>query len=276
MRAVSLPGTRHDPTTEQEQPLHHPTAIDTRDLLVTMIERKIRLRVKRTWIGTVWPIIAPVFLFLLYAFVFHSVFKVAQPRYGLFLFCGLLPWTFLAQTLGDAVLSISNEAVLVRRAAFHHEILPVASLVTMSIYFLITLSGLITYLGVTGQLDATLLPLIVIPVLALYLLVGALAIVLAFVDVYNRDLRQVLGNILTVWFFLVPIVYSQKMASPDLHFLRSVDPVSLIVGQFREILYDNHITQPSHYVYVVLITGGLFVAALVIARRTSRRLAKDI
>jgi ABC-type polysaccharide/polyol phosphate export permease len=267
---------RQDPAGEPVTQLRHPAAIASWDLLVTMIERKLRLRVKRTWIGTVWPIIAPVFLFGLYVFVFHSVFKVPQPRYGLFLFCGLLPWAFLAQTLGDAVLSISSEAVLVRRAAFHHEILPIASVITMSLYFLVTLAGLVGYLAVTSQLDVVLLPLIVVPVLALYLLVGALAIVLAYIDVYNRDLRQVLGNLLTVWFFLVPIVYSQKMVSPDLRFLRSVDPVSMIVGQFREVFYYNRIADPSHLAYVLLICASSFLAAILMARRVSRRLAKDI
>lgn len=256
--------------------MHKPAAIATRDLLVTMVERRIRLRAKRTWIGSVWPVIAPLFLFLLYAYVFHSVFKVHQPRYGLFLFCGLLPWTFLAQTLGDGVLSITNEAVLVRRAAFHHEILPIAAVITMSIYFLATLAGLVGFLAVRGELHLALLPLVVVPVLALYLLVGGLAIMLSYIDVYNRDLRQVLGNLLTVWFFLVPIVYSQKMVSPDLRFLRSFDPASIIVGQFRQIFYYGSVTQPWHYAYVLLICGGVFAVSLLIARRVSRHLAKDI
>jgi ABC-type polysaccharide/polyol phosphate export permease len=256
--------------------LREPGAISSSDLLLTMIERKIRLRSKRSWIGTIWPIISPVFLFGLYVFVFHSVFKVPQPRYGLYLFIGLLPWTFLAQTLGDAVLSMSNEAVLIRRSAFHHEVLPIASVVSMSLYFLISLAGLLVFQAATGQLDYTLLPVLVIPVLALYLLVGALGIALAFVDIYNRDLRQVLGNLLTVWFFLVPIVYSTHMESSKLKFLRSVDPVSMIVGQFRQVLFYGRITQPSHLGYVLAICGGFFALAIVTARRVSRRLAKDI
>jgi lipopolysaccharide transport system permease protein len=276
MSVVSLPGIRRATQADKESRMHQPAAIASWDLLVTMVERRVRLRAKRTWIGSIWPVIAPLFLFVLYAYVFHSVFKVHQPHYSLFLFCGLLPWTFLAQTLGDGVQSISNEAVLVRRAAFHHEILPIAAVLTMSIYFLITLAGLIGYLAVRGQLHPAVLPLVVIPVLALYLLVSGLTVVLAYIDVYNRDLRQVLGNLLTVWFFLVPIVYSQKMVSPDLRFMRSIDPVSIIVGQFRQIFYYGSVTQPAHYAYVVLICGGVFVASLVMARRVSRHLAKDI
>ena len=259
-----------------EQAPRPPGAIATRDLLLTMIERKLRLRMKRTWVGTVWPIIAPVFLFGLYVYVFHTVFKVPQPRYALYLFIGLLPWTFLAQTLGDAVQSLSNEAVLIRRSAFHHEILPIASVITMSLYFLVTLAGLVVYLAASGQLHPALLPLLVVPVASLYLLVGALAIVLALIDCYNRDLRQVLGNILTIWFFLVPIVYRPDMVSDELEFLRSLDPASLIVGQFRQILFDGHITQPLHVFYTLGACGALFVAAVAVTRRASRNLAKDI
>jgi ABC-type polysaccharide/polyol phosphate export permease len=267
---------RSSDTRPEDQVPRPPGAISSRDLLLTMIERKLRLRVKRTWIGTVWPIIAPVFLFGLYVYVFHSVFKVPQSRYGLYLFIGLLPWTFLAQTLGDAVQSMSNEAVLIRRSAFHHELLPIASVVTMSLYFLITLFGLLVYLAVSGQLYVKLLPLLVFPIASLYLLVGAFAILLALIDVYNRDMRQVLGNVLTIWFFLVPIVYAPHMISPTLRFLRSADPASLIVGQFRQVLFDGKVTQSSHLVYVLLLCGACFVGAVGITRRASRNLAKDI
>ncbi|HMD44626.1 MAG TPA: hypothetical protein VKG43_00600 [Acidimicrobiales bacterium] len=257
-------------------PAHHPGAISSRDLLLTMIERKIRLRTKRTWIGTIWPIIAPVFLFALYVYVFHTVFRVPQPRYGLYLFIGLLPWTFLAQTLSDAMLSMSSEAVLIRRSAFRHEVLPIASVVTMSLYFLVTLGALIVYLGASGQLHAALLPLLVVPVLSLYLLVGALATVLALIDVYNRDLRQLLSNVLTVWFFLVPIVYRQHMVAGQLQFLRSVDPVAMIVGEFRQILFYGRVTEPSHAGYVVAICAACFAGAVALVRRSSRHLAKDV
>jgi ABC-type polysaccharide/polyol phosphate export permease len=259
-----------------ELPLHAPGAIASRDLLLTMIERKLRLRMKRTWVGTIWPIIAPVFLFGLYVYVFHTVFKVPQPRYGLYLFIGLLPWTFLAQTLGDAVQSMSNEAVLIRRSAFHHELLPIASVVTMSLYFLMTLIGLLVYLACSGRLHLALLPMVVFPVASLYLLVGALAIVLALIDCYNRDLRQVLGNILTIWFFLVPIVYRPDMVSDELEFLRSADPASLIVGQFRQVLFYGQVSQPSHVFYTLAVCGALFAGAVAVTRRASRHLAKDI
>ena len=74
--------------------------VANRDLFITLVERQLRLRAKRAWFGVLWPVVAPVFLLVLYVFVFRSVFDVEIKRYPEFLFSGLLPWTFLAQSLG--------------------------------------------------------------------------------------------------------------------------------------------------------------------------------
>ncbi len=95
-----------------------------RELLWTLVERQIRLRSKRSIMGVLWPLLSPFFLLALYTFVFASVFEVPVEDYGLYLFAGLLPWTFLVQTVNDSLQSISFEPDLVRRAPFPHQLLP--------------------------------------------------------------------------------------------------------------------------------------------------------
>ena len=68
---------------------------------------------------------------------------------------------------------------------------------------------------------------------------AGLASVLALVDVFNRDLRFVLNNLLTVWFFLVPIVYARRMADGRLDLVRTVDPMNHVIARFRDVLYDG-------------------------------------
>ena len=191
---------------------HAGTWIPSQDLFFTLVERKLRLFSKRSWFGLAWPAIAPLFLFALYIFVFHRVLKVNAVDYPIYLFAGLLPWTFLAQTLPDTITSISFDAELIRRSAFRYQLLPLASVSAMSLYFLVTLAGFIVVLACIGKLNVVVLPALVVPVVCLYLLVSTLGMFLSLIDVYNRDLRRLLANLLTIWFFLIPIVYVQNQA----------------------------------------------------------------
>lgn len=251
-------------------PMHHAR------MLRVLVYRQLKLLRKRSLLGLLWPLLTPLVMLALYIFVFHTVLDVAIPRYGVFLFAGLMPWSFLSQTLGTAVTSLSFEAELIRRARFPYWLIPLATEVALSTYFLLTLAGFVGYLAVIGVLRWAVLPLVLFPVVSLYFFVGAVACVLALIDVYNRDLRQVLGNILTVWFFLVPIVYQQNTLSRGLLFMRSVDPLNLIIGEFRSVLYYGKAAQPLHQIIVLFATAGLLMLATAMIGRISSSLPKDV
>lgn len=246
------------------------------EVLLTLVERQLRLRAKRAVFGVVWPLVAPLFLLGLYTLVFQRVFEVPVRRYPVFLYAGLLPWAFLAQSVGQAITSLSSEAELIRRVRFPYELLPAATVLATSCHFAVSLAGFVGYLALTGSLRWAVLPVLVLPVGALVLLVLSLAMVVALVDVYNRDLRQVLGNLLTVWFFLVPIVYRQEMAPGWLHWLRRADPMNLIVGQFRGVLVYGRVARPDHVVLMVVVCAVLFAVCLTVFRRLAPELPKDV
>jgi ABC-type polysaccharide/polyol phosphate export permease len=247
-----------------------------RELLRTLVERQLRLRAKRSVLGVLWPVVAPLFLLALYTFVFGSVFEAPIDRYGIYLFAGLLPWTFLVQTVHDALQSISFEPDLVRRAPFPHELLPLSRVAVMLLPFLVVLLGFVGWVAATDDLRPALLPLLPVAVVALVLLVATLAVLLALVDVFNRDLRQVLNNLLTVWFFLVPIVYSPRMAGDRLEVVRALDPVHRVVGLFRDVLYDGRVGDWWPWVLTPLGCALAFVAGLALFRRLAVDLAKEV
>src|SRR5436189_201491 len=117
------------------------------ELFVALVERQLRARAKRTWMGVVWPIVSPAFLLFLYVFVFQSVFKVPIPHYSWFLFAALLPWTFLVQTLGVGLTCLALEPELIRRAPFPYELIPLSNVAVMGMYFLTSLTVFVAFLG---------------------------------------------------------------------------------------------------------------------------------
>jgi ABC-type polysaccharide/polyol phosphate export permease len=245
------------------------------DLARTLVERRIWLRTKRSKLWAFWPFLIPGSLMALYVLVFKGIFRVPIPDYPLFILSGLLPWVFLTQTLGDSLTSLVSDADLIRSARFPYELLPIASVTVMFLYFLISIAMFIGLLATMGRLDLAALPAVVFPTLSLYLFVAGLSLLLSLVDVYNRDLRSILGNLLAAWFFLVPVLYKPEMAEGGLAVLLHVDPVAILVGQFRGALY-YHVTRPSELLLGLAICSASFLACLGVFRLFSPRLPKDI
>jgi ABC-2 type transport system permease protein len=249
-----------------------------RELFATLVERQLRIRSKRSVMGLLWPLLSPLFLLALYSFVFSGVFDVPIEDYGVYLFAGLLPWTFLVQAVNESLQSISFEPDLVRRAPLPHHLLPLSRVAVMALPFLVLLVAFVAYVAAFSDrpFDVALLPVLVLPVASLTFLVATVAMLLALLDVFSRDLRYMLNNLLTVWFFLVPIVYHRRMVSDEVELLTRIDPMRPIVDQFRDVLYDG---QVDHlWAHGVTLAGCtvLFLAGLALFRRLSVDLAKDV
>jgi len=249
-----------------------------RELFWTLVERQLRLRRKRSVMGVAWPLISPLFLLALYGVVFTSVFKVPVADYPIYLFAGLLPWSFLVQAVHDSLQAISFEPDLIRRAPFPPHFLPLARVVVMIFPFLALLAGFVAYeLAFTEvPVSVALLPWLVVPIGSLFLFVAAASLLLSLFDVFNRDLRYLLQNLLTVWFFLIPIVYHRGMVEGTLRIVTRLDPMRLIIDQFRDVLYEGRVDDPG--VHLLTLAGCLvaFVVALAVFRAKAVDLAKDV
>jgi ABC-2 type transport system permease protein len=249
-----------------------------RELFTTLVERQLRIRSKRSVMGLLWPVLSPLFLLALYSFVFGAVFDVPIADYGVYLFAGLLPWTFLVQAVNESLQSISFEPDLVRRAPLPHHFLPLARVAVMFLPFLALLVAFVVYVAAFSDrpFDAALLPALVVPVASLTLLVGTVAMLLALLDVFSRDLRYMLNNLLTVWFFLVPIVYHRRMVSDEVEVLTRIDPMRPIVDQFRDVLYEGEIDQWWAHGLTLAACAAMFLVGLGVFRRLAQDLAKDV
>jgi lipopolysaccharide transport system permease protein len=252
------------------------TLAQQRDVLVALIQRQVWLRRKRSWLSLVWPVLSPFLLMLLYVFVFNRVFNVEVERYPDYLLCGLLPWGFLAITVGKAGSSIATEPQVVRRGHFPYELLPISAVAAQALSLFLSLAVFMGWLAVSGNLPLATLPALPLVVAALILLVMGICVVMSLIDVYSHDVRQVLGNLLTVWFFLVPIVYRPRMAPGGARFLRSVDPMNMIVGQMRDVLYFGRLSRPWHLVLMLLVSAAVLAVSITVFRRFSTNLAKDV
>ena len=216
-----------------------------RRLMYSLVRRDILGRYRGSFGGWFWTILNPLLLMLTYFFVFGLVLKArfgADPSpasFALFFLAGMLPWLAVSEALGRAPVNMLEHRVFIKKLLFPVEILPVnltlAGLVSEAFGLGIFLLGLLA-IRHTVPVALLWLPLLIVPQI---LFTSGLCWLLAATGVFLRDLAQINGFLLTIWFFLTPICYSEAAMPPEARWLLTKNPVYVLVEGYRNILLLN-------------------------------------
>ena len=208
-----------------------------RELVAVLVAKHLKLRYRGSVLGFCWTLLNPLALMVVYTLVFSVYLRVEVERYPAFLFTGLLPWIWLSSALQQAVTSILDGAPLVTRSQFPAEVLPVVALTTSTVNFILTLPFLFLLLllfGVRPGPHALWLPAL----MALqYLLLLGLALLVAALNVYYRDLQHILLHVLTVLQFLTPVFYPADLIPEPLRPAAMLNPVAVLVTAYHDALF---------------------------------------
>jgi lipopolysaccharide transport system permease protein len=220
------------------------TAARHRSLILSMVRRDILGRYRGSMAGALWTLIHPMLLMIAYYFVFAIVLRVrfapGQGRGGfLFYFlCGMLPWLAISEAVGRAPGVVLEHSGFVKRVVFPLEILPL-NLTTMGLateVFALAIFIPALAIGPGIHSSAGYLPLILIPQL---LFTAGLCWFLSALGVFLRDTGQVMGFLLTIWFFVTPICYPSSQLPESSLWLFRLNPVYTIVGAYRAVLLEG-------------------------------------
>lgn len=215
-----------------------------RELLQQLITSDIRIKYKGSSLGLVWSMLSPALLLVTYYVVFSVFLKNGIPNFAIYLFSGLIAWNMFQTSLITATGVIVERAGLVKKVSFPREILPLANVGASVIYFVMQLLVLVIFIAVMGHApDWSMVWLLPIAFSALLLFSAAVAMVLAALTVYLRDIKHLIEVALLPWFFLTPVVYSyENSIAPALHrhgvsVLYFCNPLTLIVMTFQRVFY---------------------------------------
>jgi len=213
-----------------------------RGLISSLVARELKARYRGSVFGFLWSFINPLLLLLIYSFVFTTIIPNEDPRtrpYALFMFCGILPWTWFSSSLSDAAGSLIAGGNLIKKVLFPAEVLPIVSVLANMVHFFLGLVILIVFLIVyqhpPDPWDLFWFP---IAVLVQVIFTSALALLLAALAVHFRDIRDILANVLTLWFFATPIIYPYFQANVQkFRPLFNANPFTHLAISYQEILF---------------------------------------
>ncbi len=229
-----------------------------RELIRNMVLRDLRTRYKGSALGYIWTQLAPLLMMLVFLFVFTLLIPQGIPLFPVFLIVALLPWNYCSEAVSGGTRSVIDNAHLIKKVFFPREVLPLASVFSALVNYVLSLPMMFLVMAVSqllmlGQLNFswTFAYLPVLVVLQTMFLVG-LVLLLSAMAVFLRDTVHLIGIVLQFWFFLTPVFYSLDIIGADLaRIIRWLNPMASLVDFYRDILYGN--TGPG----VLVPTPGL-------------------
>jgi lipopolysaccharide transport system permease protein len=237
--------------------------LDNRRLILALIKREILGRYQGSVIGVLWSLISPLFMLLIYTFVFSVVFKAkwaggsdSKAEFALLLFVGLIVFNLFAECINRAPTLIISNINYVKKVIFPLEILPLVSLGAALFHaFVSLLVWLMAYIFLFGlpQITVLLLPLIFMPLL--FFILGVSWFLASF-GVFLRDVNQFIGMMVSMLMFLSPIFYPISALPEQYQVYLMLNPITSVIEQFRDVLFWGKC--PDIAIYLT----GLFVSAI--------------
>jgi len=243
-----------------------------RELLYFLIWRDVKVRYKQAVLGILWVVLQPLLTTLILTIFLGKFARVPSDGlpYPVFVYAGLLPWTFFAAALTSSGNSLVGNSNLITKIYFPRMIIPAAAvgarLVDFGIGFL-NLIGLMIYYRVGVAKSIVMLPLVVVLITLLALAVGMWATAL---NVKYRDVGVMLPVLIQLWMFASPVMYPSSIVPARLQWIYKLNPTTGILDGFRSALFGRGIDWTA-----LGISTGFTIGLLVYSAYAFRRMEKN-
>jgi lipopolysaccharide transport system permease protein len=210
-----------------------------RELLYYLVLRDVKVRYKQTVLGVAWAVLQPLFTMLVFSVIFGRFAKVPSDGlpYAVFVFAGLLPWTFFSSNITQASQSLLTQQSLLTKIYLPRLFIPASAigsgLVDLLVSFVV-FGLLMAYYGVPVGAGLLALPLLVALTAAASLGVG---LTLAALIVTYRDFRYVVTFLVQSWMYLSPVIYPVSLVPDKWQPLLALNPMAGIIDAFRSALF---------------------------------------
>jgi homopolymeric O-antigen transport system permease protein len=250
--------------------------VRTRDLLREMIARDIKLRYQRSVLGIAWTLLNPIAELLVLLFIFNRVLRVNIPNYSAFLFTGLLVYGWFQSSLNFATTSVVGNRELVRRPGVSAMLLPIVTVASNLVHFLLSLPILFVLLIVSGIHIGPAIATLPLLIAIQFAFILGLAYPVAAIHVWFRDTQHVLRVALQLLFYLTPIFYDTDTVPSGFQGLYQINPLAHMVDAYRAVLLRNELPGSSSLVFLIAWSSIVLATGIVCFRRASYRFADEL
>jgi len=235
-----------------------------RQLLFTLVQRELKARYRGTVLGFLWSFFNPLLLMIVYTVVFGFIvggarvsgFEDNKLMYALFLFNGILPWTWFSSSILESANVLMIHGALIKKIKFPIEVLPTMVVLTNMINFILGLPILILFFILFGKGLTAWVLFLPVSLLTQFIFTLGLSFLISALTVHFRDIKDILGNLMTLWFFATPIIYTYESVPKSLQVILSLNPMTHVIESYH---YSFFFGSLPHYKRLgVTVAVGLF------------------
>lgn len=258
------------------------TLLRHRQLIAALTARDLKARYRGSLLGYFWSLANPLLLLAVYTLVFTKFFPAqgVQP-YPLFLFSGILPWTFFAAAVLESTNSISSNAGLIKKVMFPAEALPIVVVLSHLVHFALAVPILLAAIGIFAALGKFTISATILfaPLLMLLqtLFVAGVAMTVSSASVLFRDLRDIITNLLQLGFFVTPIIYTiDRVEIPALRALLRINPMTPFILAYQDVFFFGRAPSTPDTVLILAYSTLSLLTGFFVFNRLRDTLAEAI
>jgi ABC-type polysaccharide/polyol phosphate export permease len=236
-------------------------------LLGYFIHRQVTRSYRRSYLGLVWAILGPLVWVFFLALIFSNVIGIKDRavegdptlNFGLFLYCGLLPFLTFSEALNKGINSIRSNSGLVQKVVFPLEILPFTNAIASMVDKVFGFGALLIMLLLFGRtLHPTLLYMPVIVVLQMIFILG-LTYIMAVLGTFLPDVAEVMRPVIRGMFFVTPILWPPDRLPDSLSWIEDYNPLAYLVNAYRDLILNGTLPGALSTLYFTLFSAALFI-----------------
>lgn len=247
-----------------------------KEFLKTNVKKDIRGKYKGSFLGVLWSFINPLLSVVVYAIVFRYIMRFNIDNYLIYLISGIIPWTFFTTAINSGMNSILFNADIIKKVYFPNVILPISGVTSCLVNFLISCIIIIIFaffsdIGIS--INLIWLPLII---LIQYIFTLGIAFILSAVEIYVRDIEHIINFLISMLFYVTPILYTKDYVPQKFSFLLKINPLSYIIDAYHSVFYYKQAPNLFDLGIIGAISLVILVLGYLVFSKLQRGFAEEV
>lgn len=250
-----------------------------RFFIISSIKTEFKSRFVRSKFGGLWMVLHPLALVLIYALILSQIMTAKLPgvatqyAYPIYILSGMVGWTLFSEIFGRSLTVFIDNGNLIKKMAFPKLALPLITIGSAFVNFLLLFVMMFVVFGFLGHLPFHALhwlPLLIVLTVGLALGMG---LFFGILNVFIRDIGQVMNIVLQFWFWLTPIVYMMSIVPEKYHWLFMLNPMTGITMGYQNILLYDKAPDLNLLVYPIIFAFVFLLLAMIIFKKANEEMA---
>jgi lipopolysaccharide transport system permease protein len=236
------------------------------EIVAHLVRREIDSTHRMTVLGWAWPLVRQLAQLATLVFIFGSVLKFGIPHFPVYVFSGLVAWTWFSTGVSSAATSLLDQRHLVFQPRFPSSVLPIVAITVPLVDVALALPVLLVLVAAESGLhwEVVLVPALIL--LQLFFMCGV-AWLVSSVSVFSRDVPNIVTVALQVIFYMSPVFYRLHSVPSRYATILKLNPLTTLIDGYRAVLLGDPAPSVLRFAYVFVLSCVLIVAGLVVFRR---------